>query len=262
MSMLYQNKYYVKKRVSDEKRLDGRKLLEFRDITVETGSIAKANGSARVHLGKTDVIVGIKIDAGTPFPDSPESGVIISGAEFSSIASPDFENGPPGIDSIELSRVVDRGIRESGLLPLDKLCIVPKEKVWMIFIDIHILNNSGNLMDAAGIAALAALKDTKMPKFDKENECVIHGEYDGKLPLMDISPLPITLYKVNSTFILDPSWEEEEATDCKLTVTTTKNGNIAAMQKSGSGVISQDDVMMAIDISVKEGNRMRKALKI
>ncbi len=262
MSMLSQNKSYVKNRISNEKRLDGRKLLEYRDLSVEIGSIAKAAGSARVHLGNTDVVVGIKLEVGTPFSDAPESGVIMSGAEFSSIASPDFENGPPGIDSIELSRVVDRGIRESNLIHLDKLCIVPKEKVWMVFIDIHILNNSGNLLDAAGIAALTALKNTKMPKYDKEKECAIYDESDGKLPMQDISPVPITLYKTNGKLFIDPSWEEEETTDCKLTVTTTKDGNIAAMQKSGAGAITQDDVMKAVDISVKDGSQIRKKLKI
>ncbi|MCK5299526.1 MAG: exosome complex protein Rrp42 [Candidatus Aenigmarchaeota archaeon] len=262
MSMLVQNMQYIKKRIAQGERLDGRGFLEFRDITVENGIISKAEASARVHIGKTDVVVGVKIDTGTPFPDSPDDGIIMCGAEFSSIASPDFENGPPGIDSIELSRVIDRGIRESHLISTEKLCITPGEKVWMVFIDIHILNDAGNLLDAAGLAALIALKNAKMPKYDSKTECVIHDESDGNLPLSDVSPVPVTLYKINGEFLLDPSWEEKAVSDCQITVTTTKDGNITAMQKSESGTMSDKEVMKAIDLSVKEGAKLRKKLKL
>ena len=37
------------------------------------------------------------------------------------------------------------------------LCIVSEEKVWSIRLDIQIMNQAGNLVDAASIAGLAAL---------------------------------------------------------------------------------------------------------
>ena len=73
-------------------------------------------------------------------------------AEFVPLASPDFESGPPREDAIELARVVDRGVRESQVIQLEKLCITPGEKVWLVFIDIHILDYDGNLFDAASLA--------------------------------------------------------------------------------------------------------------
>ena len=56
---------------------------------------------------------------------------------------------------IELSRVVDRGIRESGCIDMESLCIVPGEKVWGVMIDIHVLSDQGNIFDACGLAAIA-----------------------------------------------------------------------------------------------------------
>src|SRR3989338_6019489 len=126
MAML---KPYMTELLAKGKREDGRKPFDYRDIKIETGIIARANGSARVLIGKTEVLVGVKLDVGVPFPDSPESGVLMVNAELLPLASPSFEFGPPSKDSIELSRVIDRGIRECHAIDLDKLCIKPEEKV-------------------------------------------------------------------------------------------------------------------------------------
>ena len=46
-------------------RLDGRKLTEYRQpITIEYGVIKTAEGSARVKIGETDIIVGVKLEVG------------------------------------------------------------------------------------------------------------------------------------------------------------------------------------------------------
>ena len=39
------------------------------------------------------------------------------------LADPTAEPGPPGEDVIELARVVDRGIRESGMVDLKQLVL-------------------------------------------------------------------------------------------------------------------------------------------
>ncbi|MCL7414129.1 MAG: RNA-binding protein, partial [ANME-2 cluster archaeon] len=104
-------------------RLDGRKPEETRNIFIETGIIDKAEGSARVEIGDTKIIAGVKIQPGTPFPDTPDVGVIITSLELIPLASPEFESGPPRENAIELARVTDRGVRESGAIDLKKLCI-------------------------------------------------------------------------------------------------------------------------------------------
>ena len=141
--------------VKNGKRADGRKFDEFRNIEIETGLISKAEGSARVKIGKTQVVAGIKMDIGEPYSDSPEKGVMMTAAELIPLASPDFEAGPPRENAIELARVVDRGIRESEVIGLDKLCIEPGDIIWLVFIDIHIIDFDGNLFDAAVLGAIS-----------------------------------------------------------------------------------------------------------
>jgi exosome complex component RRP42 len=60
---------------------------------VEQGIIEKAEGSARVLLGKTEVMAGVKIETGEPFPDTPNEGVLTVNAELVPLASPTFEPG-------------------------------------------------------------------------------------------------------------------------------------------------------------------------
>ena len=83
--------------------------------------IEKANGSAMVTLGNTQVLAGVKIDKGTPFPDTPDKGLLIVGAEVLPMAAAYLEAGPPDESAIELARVVDRGVRESEMIDVSSL---------------------------------------------------------------------------------------------------------------------------------------------
>jgi len=253
-------KQFISSLASRKMRIDKRGQEEFRDITIEPGVIAKAEGSARVKIGKTEVIAGVKMNVGTPFPDRPDEGVLMIGAEFSPIASPDFEKGPPAEDAIELARVVDRGIRESGAIDVKKLCIKEKEKTWMVFVDIHILNHAGNLIDAAGLASIAALLTAKMPEYDEEAGTVNYEKKHKKLP-MKFKPVPITVFKMSDSLFLDPNLEEEDVTSVSLTVTTKDDGNIVALQKGGSYSLSLEEIEKAFELSLKKGEEIRKLLE-
>jgi len=235
------------------KRIDGRKFDELRPLSITTGIIAPADGSAKVQLGDTQVIVGVKIMPGTPFPDTPEQGVLTTNAEMGQIASPDFEGGPPSPESIELARVVDRGIRESKAIDMEKLCITKGEKCWMVFIDIHVIDFSGNLIDCAGIGALAALKTAIVPakKYGV-------GE-DFPLPVSHF-PVPVTHVRIEKYIMADPLLDEEDASHVRLTITTDENGNIRAMQKGGTGSLTRESINRMLAEATRLGNNIRAQL--
>src|SRR3989338_4572078 len=113
----------LKKMFAAGKRFDGRALTDFRDFEISYTVSNKAEGSARVKLGKTDVVVGVKLAPGEPYPDSPDKGNLMVSADLLPLASPRFEQGPPKFPAIELPRLVDRSIRESGMIDLSKLVI-------------------------------------------------------------------------------------------------------------------------------------------
>lgn len=244
--------------VLNEIRSDKRKLNEFRKIEIEINPIPKAEGSARVKIGNTEVLAGVKLEVKVPFPDKPDEGVLMTGAEFSPIASPDFETGPPKENAIELARVIDRGIRESGAIDTKKLCIKEKEKVWFVCLDVHILNHDGNLIDASSLAAITALMNTKIPEYDGEK---INYEKKTKNLPMKSKPIAITVLKKGNKLFVDPTAEEEELIEARLTISTKDDGNICALQKGGNKGFSLDEINKAIDLSIKKGEELRKLIK-
>ena len=254
-------KEYLAELLSKKLRENNRKLMEYRNIDLQTNVIKRANGSARVKLGNTDVIVGVKFAMGTPYPDSPEAGVLITTAELSPLASPNFETGPPRKEAIEFARVVDRAIRESKCIDFSKYCIEPKEKVWILFLDIYPINADGNLFDASVLAAVAALKNAKLPKYDKKEERVLYEELtNNKIELKQL-PMLCTFGKIGSSLFLDPSLREESAFDCRLSIATLANGNICAMQKGGEAGFTEEEILSLTDEAIKQGKILRKLIK-
>jgi exosome complex component RRP42 len=250
----------IEKMIEKAKRLDGRGLTDYREIKIEQGLIAKAEGSARVLLGKTEVLVGVKVETGTPFTDTPNDGVMTVNAELVPLASPTFEPGPPDENSIELARIVDRGIRESKAIDTEKLCIEPGKKVFVIFVDVYVLNHDGNLIDASALAAVAALMNTKMPNYEvKDGEVVIKQGYTP-LP-MKSHPITVTLGKINDKLIVDPWLEEEQVMDSRLSMAFNDEGNICAIQKGGSGYFTQKQILEGMKLAKEKAAELRKQMK-
>jgi exosome complex component RRP42 len=245
----------IREYLKEGKRFDGRKPDEFREVSIETGVSKKAEGSARVKLGKTEVLVGVKMAVGTPYPDSPDEGNMMVTAELTPLSSDRHELGPPRINSIELARVVDRGVRESKVIDFKKLAIEAGEKVWTVFIDVYSINDDGNLMDAAGLGVLAALKNAKIPKYDKENEKVLYGEWtDVSVPLTFL-PLSCTIHKIGDVMIVDPNREEEDASDTRITIAISEQG-IHAMQKGEEKALSTKEFSDLLDLAEKNHSKL------
>ncbi|MEM2897602.1 MAG: exosome complex protein Rrp42 [Candidatus Bathyarchaeia archaeon] len=248
--------------ISNGKRIDGRSLLDFRELKIEYGIIEKANGSAQLSLGKTKVLVGIKIETGEPFLDTPDEGVLTVNAEFVPLASPSFEPGPPDENSVELARIVDRGIRESETIDLKKLCISYGKKAFVIFVDIYVLDHDGNLIDASSLASLAALLNSRIKSYEVKDGEVIYKQELMPLPVQNY-PIAITIAKVNDSLIVDPCLEEEQVMRSRLTITIDKNDEICAIQKGGLGELTLDEVKKAVEIAIIKAKEIREnVLKI
>jgi len=152
---------------------------------------------------------------------------------------------------IELARVVDRGVRESKAVDLEALCIVPGKQVWIIFIDVHILDDCGNILDAASLGAIAALLTTKVPasKFGL-------GE-DYMLPVRDI-PIATTAIEFSDVLMFDPGVDEEAIANTRLTVISTTDGKICGVQKSGTGTLKPEQIYRIVDIACEKAGEIRE----
>jgi len=245
--------------IESGKRLDGRGLTDYREFTIEEGLIERAEGSARIHLGKTEVLVGVKVETGTPFPDTPNDGVLTVNAELVPLASPAFEPGPPDENSVELARIVDRGIRESKMIDTAKLCIEAGKKVFVVFVDVYVLNHDGNLIDASALAAVSALANTKMPNYEVEDgELKIKTCY-SPLPLKD-HPITVTVAKINDKLVIDPWIEEEQVMEARMSMAVNDDGNICAIQKGCPGFFTPEQILEAAKLAQEKAAELRKKL--
>jgi len=247
----------IVEQVKAGKRVDGRAFDQPREFTLELDMCKNAEASAKITMGETQVIAGVKVGVDKPYPDNPDEGAISCGAELLALAHSEYESGAPSFDEIEIARVVDRGIRESKAIDFTKLCIKEGETCWIAFMDFYALNADGNLFDAGSIAGLAAFMTTKLPKLNDKNKIIKH-EYTGKLELKRL-PLLTTFVKVGGQILVDPTYLEEKASEARFSVATTEDGFLSAMQK-GPGIFTVDEVSKMIDMGFKIADERRKKL--
>lgn len=242
-------------------RLDGRRLDEYRKIVIETNYIPKAEGSALVKLGNTIVLVGVKMEVGTPFPDTPNEGVLTVNAEFVPLASPSFEPGPPDENAIELARVIDRSLREIRVIDLDKLALIPGEKVWITWVDIYVLNHDGNLLDASALATMAALMTAKIPRVEvSENEVKVDKSIKTSSLPLNHRVVTVTIGKLGDYLLIDPTEDEELVLDAKIAISVSEDGRIAGIQKMGSGYFTIEEVEKAASMALRASSDLHRIL--
>lgn len=240
-------------------RIDGRSLDQLREISIRTNVVNTADGSAEVLLGKTRVVAGVKVGLGQPFQDAPDEGVLIVNAEILPHASPYSEIGPPDETAIELARVVDRGIRHSGFVDFKKLAI-DQTKVYVLWVDLYVLNDDGNLVDASNLAALAALRSTMLPvavkdetgiKLDRNNRSALPSD-------LSKAPIAVSIGKIENRLLVDPSLEEELSLDGRITITLSQD-RIVSVQKT-LGYFTTPELSQALDLAYAVRDKIREVL--
>ncbi|MBA0800471.1 hypothetical protein Gohar_010900, partial [Gossypium harknessii] len=288
------DKNFIKTALLSEIRIDGRKPFEYRKISIKFGRqllkeyflidaillveaircillfcIIEEDGSSEVQLGQTRVMGMVTAQLVQPYRDRPKEGILSIFTEFSPMADPSFEPGRPGELAVELGRIVDRGLRESRAVDTESLCILAGKFVWAIRIDLHILDNGGNLVDAANIAALAALLTFRRP------ECSLGGE-DGQEVIVHPpeirEPLPLTVHHLpiaisfgffsnESILVIDPTHNEEAVMGGRMTTTVNANGDICAIQKSGGEGVPRRVIMQCLQLATSKAASISKQIK-
>ncbi|RZB77813.1 Exosome complex component RRP45B isoform A [Glycine soja] len=248
------DKKFIETALLSDLRLDGRRPSDYRKLTVK---LAKQDGSAEVHLGQTHVMTFVTAQLVRPYRDRPNEGSLSIFTEFSPMADPSFDPGRPSDAAVELGRVVDRGLRESRAIDTESLCVLSGKLVWAIRVDIHILDNAGNLVDAANIAALASLLTFRRP------ECSLAGE-DGQdvvvHPPEERDPIPLIIHHLpiavtfgffsnENLLVIDPTHHEECVMTGRMTATLNSNGDVCAIQKPGGESVSHSVIMHCLKLA-------------
>uniref|UniRef100_A0A1D1XNM4 Protein ECERIFERUM 7 n=1 Tax=Anthurium amnicola TaxID=1678845 RepID=A0A1D1XNM4_9ARAE len=252
--MTVNEKTFIENALSSDIRVDGRGPFEYRRLSIK---FAREDGQSEVQLGQTHVMACVTSQLVQPYRDRPNEGTLSIFTEFSPMADPSFEVGRPGEPAIELGRVIDRGLRESRAVDMESLCVVSGRFVWAVRVDLHILDNGGNLIDAANIAALAALLTFRRP------ECTTGGE-DGqevtvyppevREPLgLIIHHLPVAvtfaIFGEGKSLVIDPTYREEAVMGGRMIATMNSNGDVCTVQKAGGVGLMSSEIMRCLRIA-------------
>ena len=232
-------------------RIDGRGRWEGRKLEVQHSILPRAEGSARVRMGDTIVLAGVKFQIMTPYPDRPNQGGLMCSAEVRPVAGRNWESGPPSPESIELGRVVDRGIRESGCIDVDSLCIIPGEKAWQVILDLFAISDDGNLFDAFALAGIVALRNATVPA-----ERFEVGE-DYQLSVSK-TPIMCSYHRVGGRFVFDATAREELGGDERIHITLGDDNNVHSLQKGLKGIFSADEFTEIMDNAIERTEELRK----
>lgn len=279
---LYPDQYYTKF-LKEGVRPDGRPLGRARAVTIGAGAITSADGSALVKIGRSSALAGVRLEIIRPDETAPGSGQLQLNVELAPFSSADYRSNrqqPEYVSAVaeRLSSVLlgpsptsssgatpwgntSTGSSQEGAVQLSSLCIEEGKAAWRARLDVYILDADGCLLDVTLLAAVAALRNTRLPpvRSTKEGRYFIvrrgvkatvssqqEGEAEGMgtegtgaegeegglvagsptAVAMSCLPLSLTCCLYQQYVLVDPTADEERLAECSVSVVADQAGRL------------------------------------
>lgn len=238
-------------------RPDGRTLMTSRKLSMTTGSISTAVGSAMLKLGRTTAVAGVTATLVEPLPNSPGEGILDTSVEILSTVSQNFKRISD--DALVLSHAIRHWL--SPHVDRASLCVESGKLVWHLKLTVYCIDDDGNLYDAVLLAAVAALKNVMLPSVTMHDDLDDHPDAKSNMEIdaeasvkrsviatasnertnplqMNDFPLVVSFAIVDDSVLMDPSAEEESVADSRLTFILHPSGELRAVEKPGGKHLS------------------------
>ncbi|XP_022910314.2 exosome complex component RRP45 [Onthophagus taurus] len=256
-------KKFVLKNLSEHKRLDGRAFEEFRAIKIEFG---KDWGSCHVTLGETKILAQVSCEIQQPKASRPSEGLLNINLELNPLAAPHFEPNRQSDLSVQLNRLLEKGLKDSKAVDLESLCIKVNEKVWSFRVDINVLNHEGNILDAASVAALSALTHFRRPDVTCEGEEFIVHNFAQRDPIPTVIhhyPICISYGVFNNGEIIlaDPTLLEENVSQAQLSLSLNAYKELCGVHLGGNAPIGIESIMKTTNSASKRAKEIIDYIK-
>lgn len=151
---------------------------------------------------------------------------------------------------------------------------------WTLYIDVLFISFDGNPFDAAWVAVLAALRDTKLPRawWDADREMVLCARGESKPLALEGLPVACTAavlvererepavreqVKGKTWVLVDPDREEEKLCDENVTVVVDRSGGetrIRGIEKAGGRVLGPEEIRGVVGSAEKRWDDVSKEL--
>ncbi|CAK7240652.1 MAG: 3'-5'-exoribonuclease [Sporothrix thermara] len=248
-------KAFVSQALQDGLRLDGRGLETYRPISLSLGD---EYGVADVRIGKTRIIAKATAEVTVPFSDRPFDGIFNIVTELSPMASPSFEAGRPNETEMLLSRILEKTLRRSGALDTESLCLAAGQKCWSVRVDVHVLVHDGNLVDAACVAVVAALRHFRKPETSIESGVLtVYTPAEREpVPLSWLhSPFCVTFSYFGEEAeiaLVDGTLLEEQTRVGSCTISLNRHGEICQISKLGGTPVEAVSLLKSTQVALQQ----------
>ena len=204
-------------------RCDGRKVNETRKVTIKTGVLKNADGSAYIEFGGNKILAGVfgPRDVHPKHMSNPDTGILRVRYHMEPFSVTERKKPAPSRREIEISKVIKEALEPAVMLEQ-----FPRTAVDVF---LEVLQADGGTRCAALDAASVALVDAGIPMRDLVCACA-----SGKAA---------------DTLILDVNNEEDQAGQADMPIGYMPNlGQITLLQLDG--VLTPDEFKKCVEIGI------------
>ncbi|KAF0341586.1 ribosomal protein S5 domain 2-type protein [Gigaspora margarita] len=244
-------------------RLDGRGIDDFRSLKITLGP---EYGRSEVKLGDTKVLAKVSCEVARPYPDRPNEGILTLNTELSPMAFAGLEPGRPSEEEVLVSRILEKAIKINRAVDVEGLCIVANELAWSIHVDVHFLDNDGNIIDAACIAAISALSHFRRPDVTVIGEDVTIHPVDQRNPVpLSIHHTPICVtfafFENGDLWVVDPSLKEEQIRRGDMIIAINNHKEICVLSKAGGLPLEMHTIIQCSKLAASKVDWVREKIQ-
>ena len=204
-------------------RCDGRKVNETRKVTIKTGVLKNADGSAYIEFGGNKILAGVfgPRDVHPKHMSNPYTGILRVRYHMEPFSVTERKKPAPSRREIEISKVIKEALEPAVMLEQ-----FPRTAVDVF---LEVLQADGGTRCAALDAASVALVDAGIPMRDLVCACAAG--------------------KAADTLILDVNNEEDQAGQADMPIGYMPNlGQITLLQLDG--VLTPDEFKKCVEIGI------------
>ncbi len=233
---------YVVGGVEADLREDGRRRLDLSNLYLETGLIPHAAHSARLALGRTDVLAAVLPE----LIDAPTGAIAVNVSIAADITHvPPYASLDAAVAQLEaaLNALYAPSCIADALAPLT---IASSAQCWQLRVHAQLLRCGGCPLDAISLAVRAALHGALVPKIvaapppqegaaaASQLDLDIEESMDESTPFdASSAPIFVTLVTIGAHFVADCTAAEWAAAGSSLSVAVNPRGDVCAIRGGG-----------------------------
>ncbi|KAE9421025.1 hypothetical protein Angca_002141 [Angiostrongylus cantonensis] len=267
-------KYFIVEGFAAGCRCDGRGVDDFRPIWIESPALDTTNGSARVKIDTTDILVGVKCEVFECEDTSLVPNHLQFTVEPSCLATARTEAKGGEFFTKAIEALLEEAYHGNGdvITNMNRL-ILSKQFMWKVYVDVVIQQYGGNIVDAIFIAVKSALRDTRITQVtlvaQDENkysiECDESTETNFFQLEVDSAPLSVTVNQIGKSIAVDCTEIEEALLRTSLWVVMDRPENeriaddqirLRVIKQMDSGGMDPRSIPAMLDLAIRTGRKL------